>query len=246
MTDILKKYAGVLAIVALVVGGAAFLKSPDVGKIESGFPYGDPAQLLGAVGNRLVENYDPYIKYNGGFRSALPFLIDNASSTFSGIVNLNGTTTIEHSPDGFVVTGSLGTSATSTGGGVQTVATNNYGNVLCDKNSANVTIFDRSVFNGAQSISVGTTTSSGAATNNLVASSTVATSTPDSLVITNHAATNDTTSGRLFVWQPQDIIQISLRDGDSAAADTSEPTASSTNYASRDIEFSMWCTGLGI
>ena len=47
--------------------------------------------LVGAVGVKYAENYDPYIKYNGGYNSLLPIQtassITAASESISGISN---------------------------------------------------------------------------------------------------------------------------------------------------------------
>ena len=66
------KIIGVIAVLALVIGGVdAFIA-------YKSFP---AAPTFGAVGVKLAENYDPYIRYNGGYYSLLPI------STTGGITN---------------------------------------------------------------------------------------------------------------------------------------------------------------
>lgn len=186
--------------------------------------------FLGAVGEKLIENYVAAIKYNEGYKSELPMLL-------GGTLTVTGTTTIARSVDGFVAGGFLTDSGTTTP--VQTIYTA-LSNIACDANTIGLHVISQAVFIGVQRISVGTTTSSGGATDNLIASSTIA-STTNAFIIEGFGRD---TNGASFVMQTGDRIQISLADGE-APANTSS-AASSTNYASRDIEFGIWCWNLSI
>lgn len=74
MTTILK-WAGLVALVLVIVVG-----------IRMFFP--QTKVIFGAAGNMLAENYDPSIRYNGGFNTNLPMVLGgllnvNAGSLFS-------------------------------------------------------------------------------------------------------------------------------------------------------------------
>ena len=64
----------VLAVVGIVIGVA-------VGYLV--FKQSTPT-LAGAVGVKLAENYDPYIKYNGGYNSNLPIQTAGGMSVTGG------------------------------------------------------------------------------------------------------------------------------------------------------------------
>lgn len=78
MTNILK-YLGVVALVVAVV---ALVRTYPV-KV-SGVP------VFGALGVQTAENYDPYIRYNGGYNSALPIkttsTLQGAATTITGLL----------------------------------------------------------------------------------------------------------------------------------------------------------------
>jgi len=83
MTNILK-YAGIVAlVVSIVVAVKVFAPIQ--------------ANTLGAVGNQLIEQYDPYVRYNGGINSALPIqtsgTLTGGASTFSGDVTVTTSNT---------------------------------------------------------------------------------------------------------------------------------------------------------
>ena len=105
MTNILK-YAGIVAlVVSIVVAVKVFAPIQ--------------ANTLGAVGNQLIEQYDPYVRYNGGINSALPIqtsgtltggALTAAAATFSG----NVTVTTSNSATSSATVGCVNTYATST------------------------------------------------------------------------------------------------------------------------------------
>ena len=65
------KWAGIVALVISVVVGI---------KVFAPVSF---SHSFGAVGNMLAENYDPYIRYNGGFNTALPVTTSGALTTGS-------------------------------------------------------------------------------------------------------------------------------------------------------------------
>lgn len=108
-----EKILWVVAVIALVLGGAALLKAPhSVKEVKSG--------QFGAAGNLLAENYIPYVLYNQGYNSAKDFAISGSSafsgtSAFSGAFSSSATSTFS----GLVVhdsgvTNSLRNSTTTT------------------------------------------------------------------------------------------------------------------------------------
>ncbi|MDE2101556.1 MAG: hypothetical protein KGL39_30200 [Patescibacteria group bacterium] len=54
-----------------IAGAAAVLSLINLGLVILSFH--SSQQLFGAVGGKLIENYDPYVRYNGGVNTALPF-----------------------------------------------------------------------------------------------------------------------------------------------------------------------------
>lgn len=73
------KIAIVLSVLALVLSGYAVASLPSMS-----------SPTLGAVGVKLIEQYDPYVKYNGGINTALP--IQTSSFLTSSTLKLtNGT-----------------------------------------------------------------------------------------------------------------------------------------------------------
>lgn len=78
-----------LVIIALVVGitGLFFPRQAD--------------SIFGAVGGKLIEQYDPYVRYNGGINTALPFqttstIISTGIVTFANLVINTGTTVVNN------------------------------------------------------------------------------------------------------------------------------------------------------
>lgn len=58
------KIIGTIAVLGLLVGATAlYFVWPFISPVANSF---------GSVGVKLAENYDPYIRYNGGYNSALP------------------------------------------------------------------------------------------------------------------------------------------------------------------------------
>lgn len=69
------KWAGVIALVIVIAVGVKVFIPVSITK------------SFGAVGNMLAENYDPYIRYNGGFNTALPAIFSgNLTTGTSGTV----------------------------------------------------------------------------------------------------------------------------------------------------------------
>lgn len=72
------KIAIVLSVLALIVSGITYFSIPSA------------SLSLGAVGPKLIEQYDPYVRYNGGVNSALPIKTSSYGS-FSTEKLTNGT-----------------------------------------------------------------------------------------------------------------------------------------------------------
>lgn len=97
-----------LSILALIIA---------VGALVVGFSHKDAlGGNLGAVGVKLIENYSPYVKYNGGINSALPIqtssTIKASSATFTattGCIQLYATSTATAIKEVFVTTGATST-----------------------------------------------------------------------------------------------------------------------------------------
>lgn len=76
-----------LSILALIIA---------VGALVVGFSHKDAlGGNLGAVGVKLIENYSPYVKYNGGTYTALP--IQTTSTLSAGATTISGITTLTKS-----------------------------------------------------------------------------------------------------------------------------------------------------
>lgn len=160
-----------------------------------------------------------------------------------GDVVITATTTVTRSKDGFMAGGSVATAATTSP--VQTLYTHTGNPAMCNTNGGGLTVLTSSAFVGAQTISIGTSTPTGAPQNNLIASSTgiVASTSPDALDIQTFA--NDVVDSH-FLMQAGDTIKIQIADSGRGTTDGGEPTASSTNYASRDIQYEVPCYTLSI
>lgn len=82
MTNITKYVAWAALVIAIIVAAKLFWP------VSSG--------TLGAVGGQLIEQYDPYVRYNGGINSALPIqtssTVTSAGATNSGITTLTKAT----------------------------------------------------------------------------------------------------------------------------------------------------------
>jgi hypothetical protein len=76
-----------VAVVSLIVSGYSLYLS---------LASSPAAPSFGSVGLKLVENYDPYVRYNGGTYTALPIRTTStfsaATSTFSQQFNLTNPT----------------------------------------------------------------------------------------------------------------------------------------------------------
>lgn len=82
----------------------------------TGAPSLNQSLSIGAVGPKLAENYDPYIKYNGGYFSQLPikttadFLASSTSLTAGvGCLQLHATSTATWIKQVYVTTGATST-----------------------------------------------------------------------------------------------------------------------------------------
>jgi hypothetical protein len=76
------KIIGVIAVLSILISGYSLYLS---------FASSPAAPSFGSVGVKLAENYDPYLRYNGGYNSALPIQTTNslsaATTTFSAQTN---------------------------------------------------------------------------------------------------------------------------------------------------------------
>lgn len=97
-----------VAAVLLLVTGFIAGKSP-------------AAKSFGAVGSQLIEQYNPYVLYNGGINSALPITTTDAltaaAGTFTGDVTVSGGTlnvTTSNTATSTAIMGCAQTYATST------------------------------------------------------------------------------------------------------------------------------------
>lgn len=79
------KIAIVLALILSVGSAFVSLQKPDV----------LGGNTLGALGVKLIENYSPYVKYNGGTYTALP--IQTTSTLSAGATTISGITTLTKS-----------------------------------------------------------------------------------------------------------------------------------------------------
>lgn len=85
MTNKTTSVVSVIALVLAVIG---------IGYTH--FATARPSVKLGAVGGQLIEQYDPYVLYNGGINSALPIktssTLTSAGVTNSGVTDLTKAT----------------------------------------------------------------------------------------------------------------------------------------------------------
>lgn len=86
------KIIGVIAVLSILISGYSLYLS---------FASSPAAPSFGSVGVKLAENYDPYLRYNGGYNSLLPITttgtvttgtLVSATSTFSQQFNLTNPT----------------------------------------------------------------------------------------------------------------------------------------------------------
>lgn len=160
-------------------------------------------------------------------------IIDGASSdnptrdhflTVDGILNGTGTTTINHSPDGYMLYSSFSLSTTSP---VRAALTNSYGPAICDGQSLYVFASSTAPFVPAFKVVVGTTTSASLYSANILSSSTVAT--------TSQTVINASTW--LFYLPTNASITLSVGDAVS--------NASSTYYSSLTGQVGVHCWTAG-
>ena len=221
MTKIKISAIGILAVVLAVVITLFFSKPKNV--VPSFVP-------VGAPGNMLAEQYDPYIQYNGGFNTALGItnsgdFTQSGASTLSGTVAITGTTTIAKSPDGFVAYDDF-TMATGT---AKAVFTNNFtSDMMCDSESGFIDAVGTSQSPSIQA-AVGTSTSATGYSATLLASTTLA-----------------TTTSPVFTWTYG--LPFKLKAGESIVAALSDNNwiiSSSTNYSNWDMEMGVHCWTMG-
>mgnify|MGYP001560881536 CR=1 FL=1 len=190
---------------------------------------------VGAPGNMLAENYDPYLKYNGGFNTELGITNSggftqsgsatlSGATTLSGANTLSGTTTMTKSPDGFVAYMGF-TMATGT---AKAVYTNPSSDLVCDGRSGYFqgvgTTFAPSLV-----VAFGTSTSATGYSTNLLASTTLA-----------------TTTNQFFA--ETFVTPFRLKSGESivgALSDITNSEASSTNYSNWSMQYGVHCWVMG-
>lgn len=108
----------IVVLVAILLGVALFLGVQHVGQ-----PNESRASVAGSLSGQLAENYDPYLRNNGGYNSALPIkttsdltVSGNASiagtATFSG-VTVNNAAVYGIGPNGATTEISISTAATT-------------------------------------------------------------------------------------------------------------------------------------
>ena len=184
---------------------------------------------VGAPGNMLAENYDPYLKYNGGFNTELGItnsggFTQSGSATLSGANTLSGTTTMAKSPDGFVAYMGF-TVATGT---AKAVYTNPSSDLVCSRNGYFQGI--GSTFAPSLVVAFGTSTSATGYSTNLLASTTLA-----------------TTTNQFF--QQTYASMFRLKSGESivgALSDISNSEASSTYYSNWSMQYGVHCWIMGL
>ena len=145
----------------------------------------------------------------------------------SSSFHVNGTTTLARSFDGFMAGGGIAPASVATGT-VHTLYTHTGGPAICD-GSQGLAYADATGFTPPFTFSLGTSTSA-AASGNLIASSTFATST-DTMV---------SLAASLFRIDAGDEITMLLADGLQE-----NPQASTTHFASWDIEAQVHCWLIG-
>ena len=249
MFDKIQKFGTVIAIVALLVGGMAFIKAPEMPDIQNleRLPDGIPAgQSLGAVGNKLAEQYDTYIKYNAGYKTQLPFNLSGSSATLSvdGTLTANGTTTLAKSFDGFSAGGAF-TISTSTG--AQTLYTNGGGPIICETAINDLVVIDDiGSFIGAMTVSIGTSTDSTLPNELLLASTTIATTTNALTTSVYHQIIAGVTAPVTFILDGGESIVGILADGDGGITVGPQPSASSTDFSKRTLDYGISCRNVNI
>ena len=180
---------------------------------------------VGAPGNMLAENYDPYLKYNGGFNTELGItnsgtLTQSGAATLSSTLAVTGTTTITKSPDGFVAYMGF-TMATGT---AKAVYTNPSSDLVCDGRSAYLQAIG-TTFAPSLVVAFGTSTSATGYSTNLLASTTLA-----------------TTTNQFFA--ETFVTPFRLKSGESivgALSDITNSEASSTYYSNWSMEYGVHC-----
>lgn len=222
MTKIKLSVIGILAVVLAVV--ITWFVSKPQNVVPNFVP-------VGAPGNMLAEQYDPYIQYNGGFNTALGItnsgeLTQSGAATLSSTLAVTGTTTITESVDGHVVGGTISTAATGT---IRTVYTNSTGPKRCLNSTAFLYVKNNGSFAPLTRWSLGTSTSA-IASSNLFASSTVATSTS---LLTYPSAVGS------FILAQNDVLTAIFDDKQNAEAST-------TYFGNLSAEAGVWCQDISI
>lgn len=109
------KVIGVVAVVALVVSVWGFSRSLAVPVLD--------VSLLGTAGGLLVENYDPYNRYNDGYKSENEIVLSGADGDITTGDDLTVTDDATVSGGTFTVTTTNTATSTVSVGCVQTTAT---------------------------------------------------------------------------------------------------------------------------
>jgi len=114
------KVIGVIAAVALILGGLSYFRNP------SGLP---SPESLGSAGGLLVENYDPYNRYNDGYKSENEIVLSGADGDLTVGDDILVSDDVSIADDLFVVGGTLtvttvaNATSTLTIGEIETYAT---------------------------------------------------------------------------------------------------------------------------
>lgn len=173
------KIIGGIAVIALLLSGYSTFV------VLNSQPSQISATSFGAIGLKLAENYDPYIRYNGGFNTALPF---QTSSTMQ--VGTNGTVFSQEVSGACYIQPYSATIAASSTAAVDCQGTMATGG-LTTVNDTPLT----GVATGGFSIGILSTSTSGTVSNGLVLSGLSASSTPGYLT-----GTISNLTGKTFTW----------------------------------------------
>jgi len=79
-----EKIIWVVAIIALVIAVIGFFRSPAVQYLPQSEQ--DVAQKFGAAGGMLAEQYIPYVRYNGGYKTELSLAVGSTTAKDIGAI----------------------------------------------------------------------------------------------------------------------------------------------------------------
>ncbi len=128
------KIIGVIAVLSILISGYSLYLS---------YASSPAAPSFGAVGVKLAENYDPYLRYNGGYYSNLPIQTNSTfqlsssgtaingiiATTCTGIVYASLAATTSQAID-CAVTGALSSAKSVTLGAPANLQSGNYGSLV--------------------------------------------------------------------------------------------------------------------